>query len=52
MSCERYNSLSSQEQAVKAEKCEFCAVKVYFLGFVISTGSIQMDLEKTKVVVD
>lgn len=37
---------------VKVKKCEFHATAVSFLGFVISTGGIQMDPDKTKPVMD
>ncbi|KAK5885831.1 hypothetical protein CesoFtcFv8_016928 [Champsocephalus esox] len=35
---------------VKAEKCVFHTTEVPFLGFVVSTGNIKMDPEKTKAV--
>ena len=37
---------------VKAEKCEFHASEVSFLGFIINAGNIRMDPAKTKAVAD
>ncbi|KAF7641341.1 hypothetical protein LDENG_00284490, partial [Lucifuga dentata] len=34
----------------KAEKCEFHAFSVSFLGFIVAEGNIQMDLEKVSAV--
>lgn len=31
---------------IKAEKCEFYATTVYFLGFIIFEGEVSMDPEK------
>jgi transposase InsO family protein len=35
---------------VKAEKCEFHVPEVSFLGFIVGTGSVQMDPAKTRAV--
>uniref|UniRef100_A0A4W5QRZ7 ribonuclease H n=1 Tax=Hucho hucho TaxID=62062 RepID=A0A4W5QRZ7_9TELE len=37
---------------VKAEKCEFHRSTIPFLGYIISAGSVTMDTEKVKAVVD
>ena len=37
---------------VKAEKCMFHTTEVPFLGFVVTTGNIKMDPDKTKAVTD
>ena len=37
---------------VKAEKCEFHVSEVWFLGFIVGTGNVQMDPAKTKAVTD
>ena len=37
---------------VKAEKSEFPALEVSFLGFVVNTGNIRMDPAKTRAVTD
>ena len=35
---------------VKAEKCEFSCSSTTFLGYIITAGSIAMDLEKVRAV--
>lgn len=37
---------------VKAEKCEFHRSTIFFLGYVIAAGNIQMDSDKVRAVVD
>jgi len=45
------NKLSEAGLFFKPKKCEFSVTKTTFLRFVISSDSIQMDLEKVKAII-
>ena len=50
--CQILARLLENQLFIKAEKCEFHASELSFLGFVVNPGNIQMDPAKTRAVTD